>query len=63
MAKEIPSVGDLRRKSEITDAEIEAATDGYMEDESTTHYIFNSVSVLRTQTAVRRFVFAATCSR
>jgi len=25
MAKEIPSVGDLRRKSEVTDEEIEAA--------------------------------------
>ena len=26
MTKEIPSVGDLRRKSEVTDEEIEAAT-------------------------------------
>jgi hypothetical protein len=26
MAKEIPSVGDLRHKSEVTDDEIEAAT-------------------------------------
>jgi hypothetical protein len=26
MAKEIPSVGDLRRKSEVTDDEIKAAT-------------------------------------
>jgi hypothetical protein len=26
MAKEIPSVGDLRRESEVTDDEIEAAT-------------------------------------
>ena len=32
MAKEIPSVGDLRRKSEITDLEIEAATDAYLKD-------------------------------
>jgi hypothetical protein len=29
----IPSVGDLRRKSEITDAEIEAATEAYLKDE------------------------------
>ena len=33
MAKEIPSVGDLRRKSEITDEEIEAATAAYLKDE------------------------------
>ncbi len=32
MAKEIPSVGDLRRKSEITDAEIEAATAAFLAD-------------------------------
>ncbi|MDP4006930.1 hypothetical protein [Methylobacterium sp. NEAU K] len=35
MAKEIPSVGDLRRKSEITDAEIVAATVACLQDENT----------------------------
>lgn len=30
MAKEIPSVGDLRRKSEVTDDEIDAAVDAYL---------------------------------
>ena len=34
MAKEIPSVGDLRRKSEIIDAEIQTATNAYLKDES-----------------------------
>lgn len=29
MAKEIPSLGDLRRKSEVKDGEIEAATGAY----------------------------------
>ena len=30
MAKETPSVGDLRRKSEVTDEETEAATAAYL---------------------------------
>lgn len=42
MAKEIPSVGDLRRKSEITDAEIEAATEAYMKDEGAPPFVFSS---------------------
>ena len=33
MAKEIPSVGDLRRKAEITDDEIQAATAAFLKDE------------------------------
>lgn len=32
----IPTVGDLRRKSKITDAEIEAATAAFLADEATT---------------------------
>ena len=42
MAREIPSVGDLRRKSEITDDEIAAATSGYLEDEDTAPFVFTS---------------------
>ena len=42
MAKEIPSVGDLRRKSEITDAEIEAAADAYLKDEGAPPFEFGS---------------------
>ena len=42
MAKEIPSVGDLRRKFEITDAEIEAATDAYMKDEGAPPFVLSS---------------------
>jgi phosphoenolpyruvate-protein kinase (PTS system EI component) len=42
MAKEIPSVGDLRRKSEITDAEIEAATVAYLKDENAEPFVFKS---------------------
>jgi hypothetical protein len=42
MAKEIPSVGDLRRKTEIADAEIEAATDAYLEDEGAPPFKFLS---------------------
>ena len=42
MAKEIPSVGDLRRKSEITDEEIEAATAAYLKDEAAKPFAFKS---------------------
>ena len=42
MAKEIPSVGDLRRKSEITDAEIQAATAAYLKDEAAEPFVFKS---------------------
>ena len=42
MAKEIPSVGDLRRKSEITDDEIEAATAAYLQDEGAKPFAFKS---------------------
>ena len=42
MAKEIPSVGDLRRKSEITDAEIQAAADAYLNDEAAEPFAFKS---------------------
>jgi len=42
MAKEIPSVGDLRRKSEVTDDEIEAATDAFLKDENAKPFAFKS---------------------
>ena len=42
MAKEIPSVGDLRRKSEVTDEEIEAATAAYLENEGAPPFAFKS---------------------
>lgn len=42
MAKEIPSVGDLRRKSEVTDEEIEAATAAYLKDEAAKPFAFKS---------------------
>lgn len=42
MAKEIPSVGDLRRKSEVTDDEIEAATAAYLKDENAKPFAFKS---------------------
>jgi phosphoenolpyruvate-protein kinase (PTS system EI component) len=42
MAKEIPSVGDLRRKSEVTDDEIQAATDAYLKDWGAEPFAFKS---------------------
>ena len=42
MAKEIPSVADLRRKSEVSDEEIEAATAAYLKDENTGPFAFKS---------------------
>jgi hypothetical protein len=42
MAKEIPSVGDLRRKSEVSDDEIAAAVAAYLKDENTKPFAFNS---------------------
>lgn len=42
MAKEIPSVGDLRRKSEVSDNEIEAATAAYLADEGVKPFAFKS---------------------
>jgi phosphoenolpyruvate-protein kinase (PTS system EI component) len=42
MAKEIPSVGELRRKSEVTDEEIEAATAAYLKDEDAKPFKFKS---------------------
>lgn len=38
----IPSVGDLRRKSEITDSEIAAASDAYLKDAATGPFAFKS---------------------
>ncbi|MCJ2069552.1 hypothetical protein MKK75_12255 [Methylobacterium sp. J-030] len=42
IAKEIPSVGDLRRKSEVTDEEIAAATAAYLNDEGAPPFAFKS---------------------
>ena len=42
MAKEIPSVGDLRRKSEVSDEEIEAATAAYLKDGTAEPFTFKS---------------------
>lgn len=42
MARKIPSAGDLRRKSEVTDDEIEAATDAYMRGEKAGPFAFKS---------------------
>ena len=42
MAREIPSVGDLRRKSEVTDDEIAAATTAYLEDGNAKPFVFKS---------------------
>ncbi|WP_342111605.1 hypothetical protein [Methylobacterium sp. SI9] len=42
MAKEIPSVGDLRPKFEVTDDEIEAATTAYLKDEDAAPFAFKS---------------------
>ncbi len=57
MAEEIPSVGGLRRKSEITDAEIEAATDAYLKDEAAPPFAFSTghkVDVAKASTCTRR---------
>ena len=42
MAKEIPSVGDLCRKSEVTNDEIEAAMAAYLKDEGAPPFAFKS---------------------
>lgn len=42
MAKEIPSVADLRRQSEVTDEEIEAASAAYLKDERAEPFAFKS---------------------
>ncbi|GJE14612.1 hypothetical protein [Methylobacterium longum] len=42
MAKEIPSVGDLLRKSEVMDEEIQAATEAYLKDEGANPFVFSS---------------------
>ncbi|WP_267355532.1 MULTISPECIES: hypothetical protein [unclassified Methylobacterium] len=42
MAKEMPSVGDLHRKSDVSDDEIEAATAAYLADENAKPIAFKS---------------------
>jgi hypothetical protein len=41
MVKEIPSVGDLRRKSEVTDGEIWAAKDASLADADAEPFVFS----------------------
>ncbi|WP_267359347.1 MULTISPECIES: hypothetical protein [unclassified Methylobacterium] len=52
MAKEIPSVGDLRRKSEVTDDEIQAATNAYLKDEKAGPFAFKSGHTIDVATAI-----------
>ncbi|MCJ2071367.1 hypothetical protein MKK75_21650 [Methylobacterium sp. J-030] len=52
MAKEIPSVGDLRRKAVVTDEEIEAATAAYLADESTKPFTFKSGHTIKEAKAI-----------
>lgn len=54
MSREIPSVGDLRRKSEITDAEIEAAIDAYMKSEGAEPFVFASGHRVNVATAIEQ---------
>ncbi|MGU3468692.1 hypothetical protein ACLBXO_27985 [Methylobacterium sp. C33D] len=42
MAKEIPSVGDLRRKAEVTDEEVGAATAASVKDKAVKPFAFTS---------------------
>ena len=42
MAKEIPSIGNLRRKSEVSDEEIAAAAAAYLKDENAKPFAFES---------------------
>ena len=42
MAKEIPSVGDLRRKPDVTGDEVRAATDVFLTDEGAKPFVFKS---------------------
>jgi hypothetical protein len=42
MAREIPSVGDLRRKSEVSDDEITATAAAYLKDEGAKPFAFKS---------------------
>jgi hypothetical protein len=42
MAEEVPSVSDLRRKPEVTDDGIAAATAAYLKDESAKPFAFKS---------------------
>jgi len=42
MPKAIPSVAELRRKSEVSDDEIEAATAAYLADEAAEPFTFKS---------------------
>ncbi|MCJ2065215.1 hypothetical protein MKK63_21215 [Methylobacterium sp. J-088] len=42
MAKEIPNISDLRRKPEVMDEAIEAATTAYLKDDNTEPFAFKS---------------------
>lgn len=54
MAKEIPSVGDLRRKAEITDDEDEAATAVYLKDDGAGPFVFKCGHRINVAKAIER---------
>jgi phosphoenolpyruvate-protein kinase (PTS system EI component) len=55
MAKEIPSVGDLRRKSEVSDEEIEAATAAYLKDGNAEPFAFKSGHTIDVAKAIEMY--------
>lgn len=58
MAKEIPSVGSLRRRAEITDDEIKAATAAYLRDGGDAPFAFKSGHRMPTRTNEERLMEA-----
>jgi hypothetical protein len=54
MAKEIPSVGDLLRKAEITNDEIEAATAAYLKDDGAEPFVFDPGHLIDAAKAIER---------
>jgi hypothetical protein len=54
MAKEIPFVADLRRKSENADEEIEAATAAYLADASAKTFAFKSSHTIDVAKAIEQ---------
>jgi hypothetical protein len=55
MAKEIPSVGDLRRKSDVTDEEIDAAADAYVANPKADTFRFASDHQVNVDAAVHAY--------
>jgi hypothetical protein len=58
MAKEIPSVGDLRRESEVRDEKIEAATAAYLKDEGAKPFAFKSGHTIDVAKAIEQHLQA-----